>query len=176
MVIDRDGRPVIVVAKDAVNDGISLFSPVNLDLAAVALDCCNRKIDAFSDVVCMARIDRDRGNLNETLQKCFKLLSMRIGKRQQTVPFQCRGHSESSVELSCESLRPDHISKQEQIAGPDHSTAREPCRCLLFPQATKCPLGASENFVRRPCVHSKGSVLHVILAFPCFLSETRPDG
>src|SRR5690349_20515998 len=104
MVVDCHGRPVVVVAKDAVNDRISLFSLINLDFSAVALDGGDCKIDAFSDVLRMIWIDRNRWGFDEALQECFKLLPVRIGKRQQTFPFQCRGHSESSVELSCESL------------------------------------------------------------------------
>src|SRR5262245_22030355 len=104
MVVDRDRRTVAVVAKHALNYRITLFSLVNLDLPAVALDSRNRQIDAFSDVFRVTWIIRNCRGLNETLQESFKLLPVRIGKRQQTIPFQCRGHSKSSVELCAKAL------------------------------------------------------------------------
>lgn len=43
-----------------------------------------------------------------------------------------------------------------------------------YKQATKSRVAASQNFVRRPCVHSKASLLRVILASRVSSIETGP--
>src|ERR1044072_7140371 len=45
MVVNRYSRPVVIVAKDTMNYGISLFSAVNLDFAAVTFKCLGRALD-----------------------------------------------------------------------------------------------------------------------------------
>src|SRR6185369_663136 len=100
MVVYGDGRPVFIIPEHAMNHGISLFSAVNLDFAAVTFECLSREFDALFDVFCVIRIDGNRWRFNKTLQQRLKLLAVRVCKREQTIPFQCRGHSRSSVELS----------------------------------------------------------------------------
>src|ERR1044072_4029305 len=163
MVVDRDSRTVAVVAKHAVNDRIALFCLVNLDFAAVALNRRDREIDAFSDVLRMTWIDGNCRGFNETLQECFKLLPVRIGKRQQTIPFQCRGHSKSSVELSCESLE----SNNKQI-GPRSPTGPIRRRRKVDSQHQKTSSDTLSYIQKVRCF--------LLFWRPVFPTETRPDG
>src|SRR6185369_13486171 len=66
----------------------------------------------------MVWIDGDCRGFHKTPQQVFEFVAVRVGKRQKTIPFQCRGHSRSSVELSCESLdghNNRHTNRGDQI-------------------------------------------------------------
>jgi hypothetical protein len=76
MVVNGDGRPVFIIAKDAMYDWISLFSAVNLDFAAVTFECLSRELNAFSYVFCVIWIDGNGWSFNETLQQRLKFLAV----------------------------------------------------------------------------------------------------
>src|ERR1051325_637352 len=164
VVVNRDRWQVVIVAKDAMDYGISLFSAINFNFTAISLECFAGELDTFPDIVSMIRIDGDRRSFNKTLQQRLKLLAMRVGKREKTIPFQGRGHSRSSVELSCESLRAIIMQIGPiSLIGPVK---------VGRPNANSQHLHAYGDFSTKlrpaPCVHSKGLVLRVILASPCF--------
>src|SRR2546423_1924924 len=47
----------------------------------------------FSNVICMAGVDRHCGRFYKTAQQCFEFVPVRLGKRQKTIPLQWCGHS-----------------------------------------------------------------------------------
>ncbi len=167
VVVDRDGRQVVVVAKHAMNDGISLFSPVNFDFSAITLDCFDGELDAFSDVF---QRDSDRRRPSEFQQNAAAASSnssrCELCKRQKIIPFQCCGHSRSSVELSCGKLGSHNKANGAPIQIPDNGIleiALTPLLCLRSDCGRPKPHGRhlhaygdfAENFVRRPAYIQK---------------------
>ena len=87
MVVDGDGRPVFVVAEDAMHDRIALFGPINLSFTAVTFDSVDGELDALCDVFGMGWIDGDGGSFYKLAQQFFKLRPVRFCKRQKVIPF-----------------------------------------------------------------------------------------
>src|SRR6185369_1940047 len=106
----------------------------------------------------MVRIDGDCRSFHKTLQQFFKFVAMRVGKRQKTIPFQWRGHSRSSVELS--------------VREPGNNKTNRSYKSYrtLFAQATIPRISASTCL--RPFKRFAASCYSGV---PCFRPKPGPD-